>query len=179
MGWTSFNMKKPVKDWFKNEYIENKNTHTVLDVALVHRCNLYAANATGQIICYVLLIRWSKGDFNFTYKDMTEFEGPNVCDCPIKILNLLSPLTDENDPSNWARNWRERVINYHKSCNIQDIIKLNTPIKFSNGIEYQYFKKFGRKYMAGGYDKGKFVPHIYIRSFSPARYEYETIKEAA
>lgn len=39
--------------------------------------------------------------FNFGFKDMDESMGPCERDCPISILNLLSPRDDE-----WALEWR-------------------------------------------------------------------------
>lgn len=39
---------------------------------------------------------------NFGYKDMDESMGPCERDCPVSILNLLSPRDDE-----WALEWRE------------------------------------------------------------------------
>lgn len=39
---------------------------------------------------------------NFGYKDMDESMGPCERDCPVSILNLLSPRDDK-----WALEWRE------------------------------------------------------------------------
>lgn len=45
----------------------------------------------------------SRDYFNFSYKDMDESMGPCECDCPLSILNMLSPTEDE-----WALAWRQR-----------------------------------------------------------------------
>ena len=59
MGWTSFPMHEPVREWFKREYTDDQRE--VLDVALVKRSTLYAAvriRTTGQVVAFVFLIRW-------------------------------------------------------------------------------------------------------------------------
>jgi hypothetical protein len=42
MGWTSFRLKEPVKNWFKNQW-ESTDGYKVLDSALAQRTTLYAA----------------------------------------------------------------------------------------------------------------------------------------
>jgi hypothetical protein len=41
--------------------------------------------------------------FNFSYKGMTETDGPCQQDCPASILKLLSPTDSE-----WANEWRNK-----------------------------------------------------------------------
>jgi len=153
MGWLSFSMHKPVKEWYKGEL---SSKYEVLDSALVQRTTFYAAikdKETGQVFCNVLLIRWSPKTWdNFCYKPIGEFSGPNVVNCPQKIMKLLSPLNDENDPNGWAREWRKNVEKYwnnRKIINSGNIIKTETPISFTSGNSYQHFKKIGRSLWAG------------------------------
>ena len=71
MGWTSFPMHEPVKDWFNREWNDDKRE--VLDVAIVQRNTLYAAikiKETGQVFCIIYLLRWSRDVYNFSYKDL-------------------------------------------------------------------------------------------------------------
>jgi hypothetical protein len=156
MGWTSFSMRgQSVKEWFRKEWDYEGSKYEVIDSALVERSSLYGAirkKDTGEIFCAVFLIRWSKGYYNFSYKDMTEHVGPSVCNCPQRIMKLLSPLNDENDPNGWARAWRKRVEEYwntRNTINSGGIIKTENPVSFTSGDEYQYFKKVGRKLWAG------------------------------
>jgi len=44
----------------------------------------------------------------FGYKDMSECMGPYECDCPDRIMRLLSPIEDIPSPS-YAAEWRARV----------------------------------------------------------------------
>jgi hypothetical protein len=153
MGWLSFSMHKPVKDWYKGEL---SSKYEVLDSALVQRTTFYAAikdKETGQVSCDVLLIRWSPKTWdNFCYKPIGEFSGPCEINCPQRIMKLLSPLNDESDPNGWARAWRIRVEEYWKKRNTINkggVIKTESPVSFTSGYEYQYFKKIGRSLWAG------------------------------
>ncbi len=176
MGWTSLSMHEPVKEWFKNKW---GTEYEVLDSALVNRKTLFGAIKnirTGDVFCAVFLILWNNSNYNFTYKDMTEFVGPIEVNCPKRIMKLLSPLNDENDPSGYARRWRQRVENYWAEReNLKGkIIKLSEPINFTNGDRFQYFKKEGRITYGGIMDGDKFYPKCRVRiNFS--YYSYDII----
>jgi len=179
MGWTSFSMHKPVREWFKEEW---GGDYEVIDSALVKRHTLYGAvkkKSTGQIFCAVFLIRWSRDYYNFAYKDMTEFAGPNQSECPKRIMKLLSPLNDENDPNNWAREWRKRVNDYWAkrdtmSKNKGSVIKTKEPLNFTSGSDYQYFKKIGRTTWAGIMIENEFRLVCRVR-VNLSHYEYEFV----
>jgi hypothetical protein len=169
MGWMSFQMNQPVKKWFKS--IWDDNDVTVLDIAVVKRNTLYAAirnEKTSQVFCAVYLLRWSRErGYNFSYKPMTEFVGPGESECPKRILNLLSPLNDENDSNGWAKEWRKRcwdnIHNREKMCTGNYVLKTKEPVKFTSGNEFQYFKKIGRRMYAGVIENNQF------RSFGRVR----------
>jgi len=153
MGWLSFSMHRPVKEWFKSEL---SSKYELLDAALVQRTTFYAAvknKETGKVFCGVYLIRWSPKSWdNFCYKDISEFSGPCEVNCPQRIMKLLSPLNDEDDPNGWAREWRKRVKKYwatRNTINKGSIVKTKNPVSFTSGDEYQYFKKIGRTTWAG------------------------------
>jgi hypothetical protein len=180
MGWTSFSMRKPVKEWFKEEW--SGEFYEVIDSALVKRNTLYGAvrkKNTGEVFCAIFLIRWVRGYYNFSYKDMTEHSGPYQYECPKKIMKLLSPLNDENDSNGYAREWRKKVEEY---WNMKDTLKLNKdriiktkdPVNFTNGYDYQYFKKVGRSIFAGVLDQNGFEMRSRVR-FNLSHYEYEFI----
>ena len=100
MGWSSFHLTEPVKDWFING-INNKD-YEVLDVAIVKRKTLYAAvrvKATGEVYCAVYLLSFTRGYDNFAYKSMDESVCPYAYDCPERIFNRLTPL-NSNDEAN-------------------------------------------------------------------------------
>jgi hypothetical protein len=152
MGWMSFHMVEPVKQWFINNY--DKNVIEVLDVAIVKRNTLYAAmkKNTGEVFCAVYLLRWSRNDYNFSYKPMTEHVGPCEIECPLRIMKLLTPL-ENNDNNNFAIKWRKRVYEFwdvQKKLNSGEyLVKANEPVKFTNGLHFSYFKREGKHYVAG------------------------------
>jgi hypothetical protein len=181
MGWTSFPMHRPVKEWFKDEW--SGDIYEVIDSALVKRNTLYGAvkkKDTGEIFCAIFLIRWSRNYYNFCYKDMTEHSGSYQYDCPKKIMKLLTPLNDENDPNGWAREWRKKVEEYWNKRDIlkknkDKIIKTKEPVNFTNGCDYQYFRKVGRKIFAGVLDQNGFFEMYSRVRFNLSHYDYEFI----
>lgn len=54
-------------------------------------------------ICLVTYNRLAKDGFIFGYKDMSEDMGPCESECPMEILDLLTPTESEN-----AKEWREK-----------------------------------------------------------------------
>ena len=91
MGWLSFGMHEPVKEWFTRQW--EGEGREVLEVALVKRNTLYAAIKKGdEVFAVIYLIRWSRDyNYNFSYKSMSEHVGPCVIDCPKKVLKHLPP----------------------------------------------------------------------------------------
>jgi hypothetical protein len=179
MGWTSFHINQPVKEWFKQEWNEKM---VALDIAIVKRNTLYAAiknTVTGEVFCAVFLLRWSRDYYNFSYKDMTEFVGPNESECPERILKLLTPLTDQNDPNGYARDWRKRCeknITNRKKLNTGNyVIKTSEPLEYTNGGKYQYFKHFNRRWYAGIMERNEFSVRSRV-SFNPKYYQYELVE---
>lgn len=180
MGWTSFHLPKgTVKQWFKETWEEGGN-YKVLDSALVNRSTMYGAiekTDTKEVFCAVFLIRWSRDWYNFSYKDMTEHVGPCECACPERIMKLLTPL---NESDTYAIEWRRKVQEYwNKKSTINKIsgdtiIKLTEAIKFTNGSNYQYFKKSGKRFIAGVMDNNIFKPYLLVR-FKLTNYNYEIV----
>lgn len=150
MGWTSFNLNKPVKEWFINDYIGINNNQEVIDVSIIKRKTLYAAirdKETNKVFALVFLLRLSpRSYYNFSYKDMDETMEPFYYDCPMKIINKLTATDNEN-----SNIWRNKVLDYHNKMNIakKSIIKIRGGIEFTNGMTYFYFKKDGHKIFAG------------------------------
>jgi len=176
MGWTSFPMHRPVKEWYKEQLPDN---YTAIDIAVVKRMTLYAAVKnlkTGETYCEVLMIRWSRSYYNFSYKPMSEFSGPGMSDCPLRILKHLSPLNDTNDPHGWAREWRKRVVQYHETRKKMSTgtVMLLDPVEFTNGTKFQFFRKIGRRLWAGLMQDDKFYPICRVR-INLDYYEYKIV----
>ena len=184
MGWISFSMHRPVKEWFKDECLGVN--FEALDIAIVKRNTLYAAikdKMTGKIFCAVYLLRWSRNNhYNFTYKPMDEFVGPCEYECPERIFKLLTPLNNKLDPNRWARKWRKRVQEYHKAREALKgnfMFKLKEPIDFTNGETFQYFKKEGRIIFAGVLKNNMFYSRCKVRIKNLHNFEFEKIMVAS
>lgn len=181
MGWTSMPLNQPVKEWFNEMW--NDQDREVLDVALVKRTQLYAAvrykkhvpKYGGKVIAVTYLIHWSNSEYNFSYKPMTEHVGPYGLDeCPKRIMKLLTPLNDKIDPSGYAREWRERVNQYHNmNDNLKKsdtVVRFDEGIRFSNGMYYNTFKKIGRSVYCGTYEYGTFKSIVRVSGLNLSKW---------
>lgn len=178
MGWTSFNLNQPVKQWFNEKY--NNEHHEVIDVAIVKRTRLYAAvkdKKTNDVFALIFLLRWQpKSDMNFSYKDMDETVGPYYYDCPKKIFKLLTPTNNE-----YAIGWRKNVEEYHsnndKLKNKNTVIVFDEAIEFTNGMSFKAFKKEGKGVYAGTIqENGVFSPFGRVRFNLNDRMERNSFK---
>jgi len=181
MGWLSFSMHEPVKEWFLDNWSENKDCE-VLDVAIVKRTTLYAAiryKKTGEVFAAIYLLRWSpKSCDNFAYKAMDESVGPCEIECPKRIFKLLTP-TDKP----YAIEWRKKVEQFHKTRDMlkkpNTIVKFDEPIGFTDGQEYDMFKKENRRTYAMKKLNGRLTVCCRVRVNLPQRMrnsKYELIE---
>ena len=198
MGWFGIHMDKPLKEWV---YDINNDKYEVLDYTLVNLKVIYCAvreKSTNKVHCQTYLVHWTPKDYNnFTYKPISEFCGPYTYECPKKIFDLLTPLTDEDDPNGWARNWRENVTKYHekkKELNKNCLIYIKDGVSFGSGYEYNYFKKlkFADGHRGQNYykkTKNLYVPYYRregdanfymfdtVVRFDPSQYNFEIVDE--
>lgn len=95
-----------------------------------------ATYAPGETWALVALQWRGRGDYNFTYKDMSETMGPCEAECPTRILDLLTPTDSE-----WANEWRERCRSAaERKASVPkvkkgDRIRFVEPIAFTSGVE--------------------------------------------
>ena len=103
MGWTG----RPM--WYNPNGAERVrlaiedsiDSECVIDSALVGN-NVYIAYKHGErVFGVVILTGFSRHEF--LTKPITEMEGPVVYDCPMRILNKLTPTESE-----YAMQWREK-----------------------------------------------------------------------
>lgn len=158
MGWTFTHREKGEAshlEWFANLW--NGSDRRLLDMAAGNLSTLFGAyeidaNETEprKVVALVVLIKWVPSDwYNFGYKDMDESMGPFEYECPSRILDLLTPL-DEDDPRmQYAREWREMA---HKaqqrrevarSVTPGDTVRFYPPMKFTDGVEADTFEYVG------------------------------------
>jgi hypothetical protein len=74
------------------------------------------------ILTYII----KNGTKEFMYKSMTELDGPVICDCPIKLLNIV-PCPDNK----YAKQWRENVLTTKVKPNISKILKIGDVVKYN------------------------------------------------
>lgn len=138
MGWTSINASNYDKHgkvdivkecnniltWDSTEYGSCRPIKTAKVGSIVYSA-VERTKVDGTRIIFASVIRTSvnhKDYYNFSYKDMDETEGPCFYDCPMSIINLLSPT--END---YANAWRRKCIenNEEKLAKKRDFDSLN------------------------------------------------------
>lgn len=153
MGWTSYH--RPVgetdRDHFSRELLRDSD-HEIVECATVRRV-FYAAvrtKSTGEVWALIVLIRRSPGgDFNFAYKDMSETMGPAEASAPAKVLDALSPTTNEY-ALEWRAKCRERLTRRAevrrrvKDVVVGTMIRVNHPLRFHNELEASRFQCLDR-----------------------------------
>lgn len=142
MGWTTYHVevspngkidRKGELDnmYIQKEHIGSDGTHypelCVLKSAMIGS-TYYAAiksvlkNEVNVFAVIVLTSVNNKLYDNFGYKNMSENCGPYYYQCPMGILKLLTPTTDE-----LALEWREKCYEYHNNKRNKDSLN-NLPI---------------------------------------------------
>jgi Domain of unknown function (DUF6927) len=157
MGWLYQNdpVDDPVAE-LTARFTNDGHTRTWLALAAARVANtVYMAvkstdKATGEsyVFAAVILISNSK-KHGFGYKDMDESVGPCQCDCPDRIMRLLTPISDLPNPG-YAADWRARVEarknakrqqrERRQSLRIGSIVTLRTAASFRGGYTASQFR---------------------------------------
>jgi hypothetical protein len=131
MGWTGTHKEKgqSLFDFFKRELGEG-----LIDISQKGWSTAYAAYRTkdGKVCGFVIHIQNNPRDyFNFTYKEVDEGMGPYECECPKRILDLLSPSEDLYTGSSleYSKRWRDE-------CR-KNLERKKTLPKVSTGARYE------------------------------------------
>lgn len=166
MGWTYLAKPRNVKAYLNdmNTYETDKRKCVVIQSAIVNMREYYAAlevtnKETGEVYvtALVFMLNYVRGDYyDFGYKDMEENMGPYQCNCPVKILKLLTPTVNE-----YAKQWREKC---HanavrgKAVKDGDKIKFSYELTFTDGSKGDTFtiRKQGRSVCFVGSDGGRY-----------------------
>jgi hypothetical protein len=106
------------------------------------------ASAASYVFAAVILISNTQ-KHGFGYKDMDESMGPCQCDCPDRIMRLLTPISDLPNPG-YAADWRARVESRknatrqqkqkRQSLRVGSIVTLPTPASFRGGFTASRFR---------------------------------------
>jgi hypothetical protein len=106
--------------------------------------------ATGSFYVFAAVILISNTQkHGFGYKEMDESVGPYECDCPDRIMRLLSPIEDIPSPS-YAAEWRARVAarktadaelrTKRKQLRPGSIVTLEREVSFRDGTKATAFR---------------------------------------
>ena len=164
MGWWGVyyggkapNRKDRLQMILHQEELDKETEHgKLIDVSLVGTTvyGAYYNKRLDKVIGIVLLSHWCDGELRI--KSMDETVGPTHVQCPMRILNKLSPLTPEDDPHGWCAKWREQCVAYNKQPKgelsklpLYTRIRLHNPQKTILIIEPGYGGK-GRRYVGYG-----------------------------
>lgn len=143
MGWlyTCKPRGLPIKDFFQERFgegVEILDCAAKFDAAYMAVRNVREPEKVYGVVCLIRHV--PKDHYNFGYKDMDESCGPNVSECPERILDLLSPVEDlypHPQSRQWAREWRERCracIERRKSVKKGVRVRFSRPIHFQSGL---------------------------------------------
>lgn len=148
MGWTYVYKPKTVsvRQFFEERFNykrENGEYGKIIDCAVVNLRTAYIAYEIGdgrgrrEVIAVVCALDYAPNDYyNFGYKDMDETMGPYQCDCPERILKLLTPTEHE-----WAKKWREKCWERIRARKSRPKLKRGMVIRFAEPIVFRSGKK--------------------------------------
>ena len=121
MGWTWYAATcfKPNGSIDRLREVEKEiaDGYTILKSSMVGATYYGALRKDGTDKAYALVVLTSvdkKSWANFGCKFMDETYGPVEKQCPMSILNLLTPTDDD-----WANQWREKCREYHRQKNLK------------------------------------------------------------
>ncbi len=107
----------------------------------------YVHDADGSFRFIVVLQTSRKGEpgYDFGYKDITESMGPVEKDCPLRLLDLASPLRD--DYQGYGRQWRDacrqKVADARRTKATRpkpgDTFRTLRPVSFRDGTRHTEF----------------------------------------
>lgn len=135
MGWTGTHTTLTTSEFLRQRWERDGNYKVVAHSGKYWVMEKTCGDKQGQRFAVVVLSRKTR-DGDITWKEITEDMGPYDCDCPNRLLDLLSP-TDNEYAQEWRAKCRER--NSHKTTGKlvpgdRVVFSGNLP-RFSNGLE--------------------------------------------
>ncbi|MEU6721644.1 hypothetical protein ABZ897_60285 [Nonomuraea sp. NPDC046802] len=163
MGSTSTHREPGMSD---REFLENQLPNTLTKqgqilAGVTVRGVFYAAvrdKRSSKVWALVVLIKRSRGYFNCTYKEMDERDGPVEDHCPVRIIELLSPLPACSHDQEYCQlcnaeitpddgQWLSRALPRRRPevagprCSVRPgtCVRFARPLQFSNGEQRDTF----------------------------------------
>ncbi len=157
MGWTFTTAYdgSGVRNYLDRQFIcDNEDGKwEILKSALVRLRTYYAAcrwtrKKTGEVKTFamVVLVKYNPRDregLTLGWKEMSEDMGPCEAQCPLAILDLLDPLSDDEKDA-YARKWRESVRAFHAKRKSRpkpgDVVVFSDALHFTDGTSGRRFR---------------------------------------
>ncbi len=143
MGWTSLHRERGMSDraFFEREFPKGLGRYGRIVTCATIRGVFYAAvennadhpNEPGVTWALVVLLRRTRGHFNFYYKDMSETMLPCYYNAPQAVLDALSPTTHE-DALTWRARCQQRIDD-RKRLVRGVTVTFARPIPFGDNVE--------------------------------------------
>lgn len=102
----------------------------------------YDKTGAGIVAAVICLVRWNPraaDGYVFAYKDMGETGGPYEADCPLRVLDLLSP-TDNPVALDWRRRCHEGLLRRKRHIPDGALIRFAEAIAFTDGSSHQVMR---------------------------------------
>lgn len=152
MGWTATRRSKydgTLEDFFRDEFRYQAHPEAgLVDLAVVSFTEAYAAvrSPKGYVFACAIAMRHNPKDiYNFSWRIDDESAGPVLARCPQRILDQLTPLDKMEGETSTAREWRQRcqaALDRRarlKGLEPGTVLKLDTPLRFTDGVERDTF----------------------------------------
>lgn len=144
MGWVCMykSPRQPMLEWLKGELEYEKpagGRHGKILKAVIHLTHAYCAyevmTPDSRIVfgLVVLIKRYPSDKYNICLKEVEDNMGPNERDCPVEILDMLTP-TESEYALRWRADCRARA-ELRKRLRITAGTRLlfEEPLEFQNG----------------------------------------------
>lgn len=136
---TSFCHKEPGQSLF--DFFKKECGDGLIDISQKGWSTAYAAYRMkdGKVCGLVIHLYRSRDYYNFGWKVVDEMMGPYECECPERILKLLSPPEEfcEGTTLEWSKRWRDQCWeNIKKGKNPSTKISLGKKYQITQKIEF-------------------------------------------
>lgn len=143
MGWTNLHRPPGMTDrkFFEREFPNMLGKYGEIVACATIRGVFYAAvrdrdnhpDTPGQTWALVVLLRRTRGHYNFWYREMSETDLPLYYNAPQAVLDALTPTTHE-DALTWRARCQQRIDD-RKRLTRGTTITFTQPIPFADNVE--------------------------------------------
>lgn len=99
------------------------------------------------------MIGYNRSTRGYGYKGVDVTCGPLKYTCPARLVDKMSPLTDENDQNGWGREWLKSWHEYRTTKHTKHKWKVGDVVEWWNGQVFTLEEKRGRWWYTNEYKK--------------------------